>query len=65
MRKADSFQDVGGGWPGTSVCWMVLNSGGDVTESSPVSLPVEYPYDAVVLDLRLNDAEDRLRSLLS
>ena len=44
---------------------MVLNSGGDVTESSPVSLPVEYLYDVVVLDLRLNDTEDRLRSLLS
>ena len=38
-----------------SVCWMVLNSGSDVAESSPVSLPVEYPYAAVVLNLRLND----------
>lgn len=44
---------------------MVLNSGGDVTESNPTSLPVEYPYDAVVLNLRLNDTEARLWSLLS
>ena len=48
-----------------SVCWMVLNSGGDFAESSPVSLPVEYPYDAAMLNLRLNDTEDRLWALLS
>lgn len=56
---------MGGGWPGMSVCWMVLNSGGDVAESSPVSVPVEYPYDAVMLNLRLNDTEEHLWSLLS
>ena len=60
-----SFQDVGGGWPGMSVCWMVLNSRGDFAESSPISLPVEYPYDAAMLNLRLNDTEDRLWALLS
>lgn len=32
-----------------------LNSGSVVAESSPVSLPVEYSYDAVMLYLRLSD----------
>lgn len=56
---------VGPGRPGLGSSLNGTEFWGDVAEGNPTSSPIEHLYDAVVLNLRPNDSEDGLWSLLS